>query len=226
MEVKCPTACSGAGAATKVKGGQLHITMWNAQYLVGRLDVRERGEVKRVIDEMGLLSAQAQQLKCPVTSFDRICTFRSHRLYMLYSMKGDIPDDERSRRAGMGVVVVKGMLKVGAKDLFFRQLDGSVHEMSPLCVLDFYVHHCCQRNGLGQLLFQHMLSEEGLCAHKLGYDRPSTKFLSLLEKYYGLCKFVPQANQFVVFDAYFDNNTSNSNNGSLNRRGRIPIISS
>ena len=31
------------------------------------------------------------------------------------------------------------------------------HELSPLCVLDFYVHESCQRTGRGKALFEHML---------------------------------------------------------------------
>ena len=33
--------------------------------------------------------------------------------------------------------------------------DGSLTEMDPLCVLDFYVHESCQRMGLGQVSNRH-----------------------------------------------------------------------
>jgi alpha-tubulin N-acetyltransferase 1 len=35
---------------------------------------------------------------------------------------------------------VIGLLKVGVKKLFIRNELGSIKEISPLCVLDFYVH--------------------------------------------------------------------------------------
>ncbi|MCO5563805.1 hypothetical protein L7F22_017454 [Adiantum nelumboides] len=143
MEVQCSTACF-AGAASNVKGGHLHIAVWNA-HLLGRLGTREREEVKRVIDEMGLLSAQAQQLKCPVTSFDRMCLYRAHCLYVLFD-SCSLADTQEGAK-----MVLVGMLKVGAKDLFIRRLDGSVHEMSLPCVLDFYIHHSFQRYDIAPL---------------------------------------------------------------------------
>jgi alpha-tubulin N-acetyltransferase 1 len=35
---------------------------------------------------------------------------------------------------------VIGILKVGVKKLFIRNEMGAIKEISPLCVLDFYVH--------------------------------------------------------------------------------------
>lgn len=39
---------------------------------------------------------------------------------------------------------------------------------------------------------------------KLAYDRPSEKLLAFLSKHYGLKRYVPQNNNYVVFNAYFD----------------------
>ncbi len=33
-----------------------------------------------------------------------------------------------------------GFLKVGVRKLFYRNYTGTVKEISPICVLDFYVH--------------------------------------------------------------------------------------
>lgn len=49
-----------------------------------------------------------------------------------------------------------------------------------------------------------MLQTEGITAEKLGYDRPSDKLLAFLAKHYGLKRYVPQNNNYVVFSAYFD----------------------
>ena len=76
-------------------------------------------------------------------------------------------------------------------------------EISPLCVLDFYVNEQVQRGGHGRHLFETMLEDESVKPHKLAYDRPSIKFRSFLAKYYGLSKYVTQNNNFVVFDDYF-----------------------
>jgi|TARA_B110000305_G_scaffold176501_1_gene195393 alpha-tubulin N-acetyltransferase 1 len=48
-----------------------------------------------------------------------------------------------------------------------------------------------------------MLHFEKTEPHKLAYDRPSEKFLAFLGKHFGLKKYVPQNNNFVVYDAYF-----------------------
>ena len=53
-------------------------------------------------------------------------------------------------------------------------------EISPLCVLDFYVVEGHQRGGLGKGLFDAMLRGEGQEPHQLGYDRPSPKFIGFL----------------------------------------------
>jgi alpha-tubulin N-acetyltransferase 1 len=44
-------------------------------------------------------------------------------------------------------------LKTGVKKLFIRDEIGNVKEISPLCVLDFYVHENQQRNGHGKVKF-------------------------------------------------------------------------
>ena len=48
-----------------------------------------------------------------------------------------------------------------------------------------------------------MLKYEGVRPEKLAYDKPSEKLSGFLRKHFGLAKFVPQNNNFVVFDAYW-----------------------
>jgi hypothetical protein len=52
---------------------------------------------------------------------------------------------------------ILGLLKVGAKHLYVHDSHGQVHERTPLCVLDFYVHESKQRSGYGKRLFDVML---------------------------------------------------------------------
>lgn len=66
-----------------------------------------------------------------------------------------------------------GILKVGSKRLFVRNRTGDIVEMTPLSVLDFYVHESVQRGGHGKDIFQYMLKNENVEAKKLAYDRPS-----------------------------------------------------
>jgi len=99
---------------------------------------------------------------------------------------------------------VIGFLKIGVKKLFIRNEFASIKEISPMCLLDFYVHENVQRGGHGKALFEKMLQEEGIRPEKMGYDRPSPLLLSFLAKHYGLRKYVPQNNNYVVYSAYFD----------------------
>ena len=47
--------------------------------------------------------------------------------------------------------MVIGFLKVGEKNLFYRDAFGNLTEMTPLCVLDFYVDSHVQRGGFGRV---------------------------------------------------------------------------
>ena len=96
-----------------------------------------------------------------------------------------------------------GFIKVGKKNLFIRNKSGAIIEMKPLCVLDFYVDTKVQRGGYGKLLFEAMLEYERQSPAKLAYDRPSPKLIGFMGKHYGLKAFVPQNNNYVVFDEYY-----------------------
>ena len=52
-------------------------------------------------------------------------------------------------------------------------------------------------------IYDQMIAHEGKQPHELGYDRPSAKFLGFLAKHFGLKGYVPQANNFVVYDQYW-----------------------
>ena len=80
--------------------------------------------------------------------------------------------------------------------------------MNPLCVLDFYVYEKCQRSGNGKIIYTEMLKNENVEPRKLAIDRPSSKFLSFMKKYYNLANFVPQNNNYVLFKDYFNDNSN------------------
>lgn len=141
--------------------------------------------LNEIVDSLGDVSAKEQGLPAPVTTSLRFFS-SDERLYIL--------------AAGFKVV---GMIKVGHKKLFVRDEVGNVREIEPLCVLDFCTFYDYQRKGYGRVIYETMLKNEKVAPHKLGYDRPSSKFLSFLSKYYGLENFVKQANNFVVFNNYF-----------------------
>merc|ERR1719213_1152051 len=104
----------------------------------------------------------------------------------------------------------------------------ALKEINPLCVLDFYVHESCQRTGLGRCLFDTMLEREGVSAVQLAYDKPSPKLLPFLRKHFGLSRYQPQNNNFVIFDEFYargGGDARGSRSHSL-RRGRSSDASS
>ena len=151
-----------------------------------------------VIDAMGALSARAQQLASPITSADKLCAAPQQRCYMLF--------DQRANTA-------VGFIKVGSKRLFVMEGE-KMHEIEPLCVLDFYVHESEQRHGAGRHIFEYMLGAEQAAPHRLAYDRPSHRLLGFVRKHYGLANYSAQANNFVVYKEYW------SGGAACNRRLR------
>lgn len=150
----------------------------------------------RILEVLGQKSAEAQGLGKPVT-YGSPGSLGDQRVYLLV--------DNR---------VALGFLKVGSKRLFvaapvsaagaaFPNVQNTFREIEPLCVLDIYVHERHRRSGHGRRLFDAMLGCERAKPAELAYDRPSPKLLSFMDKHYGLCKFMPQSNNFVVFDAFF-----------------------
>lgn len=156
--------------------------------------------LRHAVDVMGHRSARAQGRGAPITSLDKLRA-SDHRLYV------------RVKAGERGKTVVMGILKVGAKNLFIRRESGEFSEIQPTCVLDFYVHESCQRQGVGRALFEHFLEGEGRDPEKLAYDRPSPKLIGFLRKHYGLVDYLPQANNFVVFKRYFDGVASTRQRG-------------
>ncbi|KYQ52442.1 Alpha-tubulin N-acetyltransferase [Trachymyrmex zeteki] len=159
-------------------------------------DRRELNEcqrlLSRILDDMGEASARAQGLNKPITSALKLRD-TDHMVYLLVDNEGN---------NGLGSVI--GLLKTGSKNLFLFDEMGEHYQLQARCILDFYVHESRQRMGLGNILYQHMLSEENIRPVKLAIDRPSEKFLAFLHKYYGLSKIIPQNNKFVVFEGFFD----------------------
>nr|XP_033772801.1 alpha-tubulin N-acetyltransferase 1 isoform X2 [Geotrypetes seraphini] len=159
-------------------------------------------QITMIVDEIGKASAKAQHLTAPITSASRL-QGSDHRLYIL--------KDCSAKNAGKGTVI--GFLKVGYKKLFVLDHHGAHNEVEPLCVLDFYVHEALQRHGHGKELFQYMLQQEHLHPSQLAVDRPSEKLLSFLRKHYSLRSTIPQVNNFVVFEGFFQ-----GRNASAGRR--------
>ena len=65
------------------------------------------------------------------------------------------------------------------------------------------MHETVQRGGHGRALFEEMLHKENVHPAKCAYDRPSTKLLGFLSKHFGLRNYIPQNNNYVVYQQYW-----------------------
>lgn len=61
-------------------------------------------------------------------------------------------------------------------------------------------HLCCCHPPIG---LQAFLATEQLLPAQVAYDRPSPKLIGFLRKHYGLADYIPQNNNFVVFNQYW-----------------------
>ncbi|XP_016996920.2 alpha-tubulin N-acetyltransferase 2 [Drosophila takahashii] len=159
-------------------------------------------QLSQILDAMGQLSAVAQGLRQPVTTAEKLAPDQ-----VVYLMA----DHEAGRWS------VAGLLKVGTKDLFLFDKQGSCRRADKTpAILDFYVHESRQRRGLGKQLFERMLDEQGWLASKCSVDRPSEKLLAFLGKHYGLVSTIPQGNNFVLYEGFFED-TSGRISSARNR---------
>ncbi|KAF5833213.1 touch receptor neuron protein Mec-17-domain-containing protein [Dunaliella salina] len=172
-------------------GGAQPITLCNGDFL-RRLSGGDLENLKCLLDSFGKKSAAAQGLGAVVTDIHRLKN-TDQRLYLYASRQGSH-------------TLVHGGLKIGTKKLFVIADDNSLQEINPTCVLDFYVHEACQRKGIGKELFEHFLAVENQHPGNLAYDRPSPKLLAFLSKHYGLRGYIPQNNNFVVYNVYWSLN--------------------
>ncbi|KAG2379561.1 hypothetical protein C9374_006678 [Naegleria lovaniensis] len=179
-----------------------NISLWNKTNL-GLLKTKKPeyyNVICSVIDKMGEASAKAQSLPYAITTSAKV-QFNDNNLY-LYAIENK----------------AMGIIKVGKKKLFYRNLSGDFKEIEPLCVLDFYVSESCQRKGIGKLLFETMTSLENVTAEKLAYDRPSPKLISFLRRHYGLSDYIPQSNNFVIFKQYFTNKQNSASSSPPSKK--------
>jgi len=186
-------------------GGAQPITLCNGDFL-RRLSGSDLENLKCLLDSFGKKSAAAQGLGAVVTDIHKLRN-TDQRLYLYASRHGSH-------------TLVHGGLKIGTKKLFVIADDNSLQEITPTCVLDFYVHETCQRKGIGKELFEHFLAVENQHPGNLAYDRPSPKLLAFLSKHYGLRGYIPQNNNFVVYNVYWSLNPHKRSS----RHGRVSEV--
>ncbi|OHS93927.1 Alpha-tubulin N-acetyltransferase [Tritrichomonas foetus] len=145
-------------------------------------------DVKSLINKIGLASSKAQGLNHVITSFQSFIG-GENTLYLLLN-------DENTQ--------VLGFIKVGYRNLFLWDRRGSQHEMKILCLLDFFTYPICQRKGHGRRMIDKMLEDQHKEMKQIPIDRPSNLCLSFMNRHFGLCEYMPQSNNYVVFDQFWE----------------------
>jgi len=143
-----------------------------------------------ILDKIGAASAKAQELKTVITSAKTLQGSTGRQVIYL------LCDFAKNQ--------VVGLLKIGFKHLFLFDQLGKIHELNPLCVLDFYVHETKQRRGYGKILFDAMLEHEQVDVKHLATDLPSDNLIYFLRKHYRLDYLIPQVNHFAIYDGFFN----------------------
>lgn len=104
-----------------------------------------RRELSDCLNELGLRSAIAQGLKAPITTTAK------------FLASGGSPEEQSIFLAVEEGGRCVGLLKTGRRTLFVYNKLNKLHEITPLCALDFYVEETERRKGWGLRLFQAML---------------------------------------------------------------------
>ena len=144
-------------------------------------------DVKQLINLMGIASSQAQGLNHVITTYESFIS-SPNKIYMLCS------HDHTTAFA---------FLKVGYRNLFLWDPEGQQHELKILCLLDFFTHPNCQRKGYGKQMIDKMLQTEHLEMQQIPIDKPSNLCFQFMKKHFGLENYIPQSNNFVVFDQFW-----------------------
>lgn len=66
-----------------------------------------------------------------------------------------------------------------------------------------------------------MLDRQKLHPRFMAVDRPSPKLMAFLAKYYGLTEVIPQVNNYVIFEGFFNNNSIHESGPTGPRKARI-----
>lgn len=153
------------------------------------------------IDTLGQESAIAQNLKQPITCWEKIRPDGAKAyspvkivdwIYLIIEQKDgtEVSYDPIS------------FLRFGSRSLFLEKEGQLVRQDTTFCALDFYCRE--QRNGFGLLLFSEALRHHAMTAQNVAFDRPTPAMVSFLQKHFSLRNPMAQHNRFVIFDGFFN----------------------
>lgn len=167
--------------------------------------------ISDIVDHIGEASSVAQELKSPITSAEKL-QGSNHTLYLM------------TERTPQGHFIVVGLLKMGWKKLYVHDRKGSQTEAMVFCLLDFYISETRQRRGYGIKLMDYMLRDNDIKASQLAFDQPSDCLLRFLSKHFNLTNSVNQSNNFVIFEEFFENDSSNTNESKSDSRSSGHVL--
>eukprot|EP01031_Cornospumella_fuschlensis_P028038 gene28038-33856_t len=151
----------------------------------------DEAQFRNQLAQLSQLSAIAQDLKVPITSYEKLLsTDVVGQVLLVY-----VDTAEMTR-----------YLKFGIKQslYFYRPPKGTLVQIpETLCLLDFYVQEHVQRGGIGKKLFDEFLRITGVPPGRIAYDRPSPKLLPFLSKHYALTSPDLQPNRYTIFPRHF-----------------------
>ena len=141
------------------------------------------------LDRLGQLSAISQNLKSPITTWQKFSS--SSETILLVFDNHDYP---------------VGFIRSASRNLYLspNPITTSLSQYSSvLCILDFFVS--TQRRGYGTHLINHLISIHKTSIHSIAFDRPSKYMISFLKNKFNIGgeSLIFQPNNFAISSKFF-----------------------
>lgn len=154
------------------------------------------------IDTLGQESAVAQNLKQPITCWEKIRPDGPKAYSPVKIVDWIYLIVENICTSDGTIFEPNAFLRFGCRSLFLEREGQLVKRESTFCALDFYCR--LQRQGIGLLLFSEALNHHNISASHVAFDRPTSAMVDFLQKHFSLSDPVLQHNRFVIFSHFFD----------------------
>ena len=167
------------------------------------------------MDVLGKESADAQNLKQPITSSETLKNGGlkpaspvkyEDDIFLIVTYQNILDMKSRKNLNQNANIKPVAFLRMGKRTLFLQDEGQLTRVNDCLAALDFYSR--IQRKGLGFLLLTHAVSKYGVDLKKIAFDRPTEAMLSFLTKHFpGLSHPTFHYNHFVTFTGFFQDSS-------------------
>ncbi|OQV24630.1 putative Alpha-tubulin N-acetyltransferase 1 [Hypsibius exemplaris] len=149
-------------------------------------------ELERLIDHMGVQSAECLGLDSPLTTFSAFKN-SNQRIYLLklaniFKQKG----------------AVVAFARVGWRAISLIDAQGFRAQQDMLCLYDIYVATKFQRLGNGRRLLDFIFKHENVKPEAMTIDQPSQALLNFFMRQFFLREFTTQEHRYIVWKRYMD----------------------